>query len=137
MRTADLETIEQARIAIEDIVASRYLGVQGVPSLAPTDFGMLPPAMQEFELRIVEETEHGNRMRAGIHMCLSAATVALQVSQILMNDFAELNMSDRAKALMKCSEDAMAASDAARHAAAVLSGEEKPETDSFFEFSRL
>lgn len=133
MRTADLETIENARSAIEEIVATRYLGVQSVPSLAPTDFGLLPPAQQEAELRFAEENEHGNRLRAGIHMCLSAASVALEVSQRLMGDFADLQRADRIKALMKCSEDAMAASDAARHAAGILAGEELPETESFFE----
>ncbi|MBU1443743.1 MAG: hypothetical protein KJ832_20920 [Gammaproteobacteria bacterium] len=133
MRSADLETIESARASIEEIVATRYLGVQAVPSLAPTDFGMLPPAMQEVEKRISEENEHGNRMRAGIHMCLSAATVALEVSHRLMGECADMPTPDRVKALLKCAEDAMAASDAARHAAGILAGEELPETESFFE----
>jgi len=137
MRTADLETIEKARSAIEEIVASHYLGVQGIPTMAPTDFGLLPPAMQETERRIAEDTELGNRLRAAIHMCLSAASVSLEVTQRLMGDFAELSLADRAKALTKCAEDAMAASDAARHGAGILAGEEPPETESFFEISRV
>ncbi|RYY91691.1 MAG: hypothetical protein EOO24_30770 [Comamonadaceae bacterium] len=137
MQTEDLKTIEHARTTIEEIVTARYLGVQAVPSLCATDFAALPPAMQEAELRIVEENEHGNRLRVGLHMCLSAASVALQVSQTLMHDFPDLAPPERARALLKCSEDAMAAADAARHAAAVLAGEELPETESFFESSRM
>jgi predicted signal transduction protein with EAL and GGDEF domain len=137
MRIPELDAIDAARKAIDEIVATRYLGVQAVPGLAPTDFGMLPPAMQEAELRMAEDAEIGNRLRAGIHMCLSAASVALELSQTLIGNFPALDRADRAKALLKCAEDALAASDAARHAAAVLAGEEKPETDAFFEISRI
>lgn len=137
MKSEDLKTIENARMAIEEIVTARYFGVQAVPVLGATDFDQLPPALQEVERRISEQNEHGNRLRVGIHMCLSAASVALQVSHDLMHDFPDLSAEERAKALLKCSEDAMAAADAARHAAAVLAGEEPPETESFFESSRL
>ncbi len=137
MYTEDLKSIEHARLMIEDIVTARYFGVQAVPTLAETDFAALPPALQEAERRISEENEHGNRLRVGLHMCLSAATVALQVSETLMHDFPELTPAERARALLKCSEDAMAAADAARHAAAVLAGEEPPETEAFFEISRM
>ena len=137
MQSLELDAIEAARKAIDEIVASRYLGVQAVPVIAPTDFGQLPPAMQEAELQVTEDAELGNRMRVGIHMCLSAASVALEVSHKLMGNFPDLPRADRAKALLKCAEDALAASDAARHAAAVLAGEEKPETEAFFEMSRI
>jgi hypothetical protein len=137
MRTADLDSIEKARAVVENIVASRYLGVQAVPSFAPTDFGMLPSSLQALERRIAQDNDHGNRIRVGIHMCLSAASVALQVSEALMNGLADLLPTERAEALLRCGEDALAASDAARHASLVLTGEELPETDAFFEVTRV
>ena len=137
METSDLRMIEQARVSVEEIITARYLGVQAVPTLAPTDFASLPPSLQEVERRIVEDNEDGNRMRVGLHMCLSAASVALQVAAKLMNDFPDMAHAERVKALLKCSEDAMAAADAARHAASVLSGEELPETEAFFDSSRF
>ncbi len=137
MQMEDLEAIEQARVMIEEIVEARYFGVQAVTSLDPADFDALTPDQQAVELRIAEETEQGNRLRVGLHMCLSAATVALQVSQTLMHDFPDLPVDERGRALLKCAEDAHAAADAARHAAAVLAGEELPATESFFESSRI
>jgi len=137
MKTNDLQTIEHARTSIEEIITTRYLGIQAVPTLSPTDFAELAPAQRETERCIAEENERGNRMRVGLHMCLSAASVALQTAERLMSDFPELTPQQRAQALLKCAEDAMAASDAARHASAVLSGDELPETDSFFEASCL
>jgi len=137
METSDLRMIEQARVSVEEIITARYLGVQAVPTLAPTDFASLPPSLQEVERRIVEDNEDGNRMRVGLHMCLSAASVALQVAAKLMHDFPDMAHAERVKALLKCSEDAMAAADAARHAASVLSGEELPETEAFFDSSRF
>lgn len=137
MQTEDLRMIEQARMTIEEIVTAHYFGVQPSAQLGATDFAALPPHMQEAEHRITEENEANNRLRVGLHMCLSAASVALQVSETLMNDFAALSPDDRARALLKCSEDAMAAADAARHAAAVLSGEELPATEAFFDTSQF
>lgn len=137
MSTSDLEAIEHARTSIEDIIASRYLGIQAVSTVSATDFAQLAPAQQEAERRAAEDDDRNNRMRAGLHMCLSAACVALQTAEKLMHDFPDLAPAQRAQALLKCSEDAMAASDAARHAAAVLAGEEPPETESFFEITRL
>ncbi|MEJ8824954.1 hypothetical protein WKW80_23485 [Variovorax humicola] len=137
MNTSDLTVIERARTSVEDIITSRYLGIQAVPTLSPSDFAQLTPAQQEAERWMAEENERGNRMRVGLHMCLSAAIVALQTAEKLMHDFPDLPPQLRTQALLKCSEDAMVASDAARHAAAVLSGEEIPETESFFESSQL
>ncbi|MEJ8859875.1 hypothetical protein WKW79_35370 [Variovorax robiniae] len=133
----DLQTIEHARTSIEEIITTRYLGIQAVPTLSATDFAQLTPEQREAERRIGEENERGNRMRVGLHMCLSAASVALQTAESLMSDLPALTPAQRAQALIKCAEDAMAASDAARHASAVLSGDELPETDSFYEASRL
>ena len=133
METEELKAIERARMTIEDIVTAHYFGVQPAAQLGATDFAALPADLQEVERRMTEENERGNRLRVGLHMCLSAASVALQVSQTLMHDFPDLSPDERARALLKCSEDAMAASDAARHAAGVLAGDELPAIEAFFE----
>lgn len=133
----DLESIARARAVIENIVASRYLGVQADPAFAFTDFDQLPAHVQEAERQIAQDNDHGNRIRVAIHMCLSAASVALEVGEALMNGLAELPPAQRAEALLRCGEDALAASDAARHASFVLTGEEVPETDAFFEVTRV
>ncbi len=137
MENPDLETLDKARAAIEEVIATRYLGMQPVPYFAPTDIGVLPPTMQEAELRIQEENDYGNRVRASIHMCLTASAVALQVGQTLMKDFTLLDPAQRKAELIKCAEDAMAAADAARHASAMLSGDEQPESDSLMDVIRL
>lgn len=136
MRAEEIESIERAKTIIEEIVASHYLGEQASTCMGPTDFGFLSTDMQRVEIQITEEDNQGTRLRAGLQMCLSTASVALEVTRTLMNGFADLPPKDREKVLAKCAEDAMAASDAARHAAAVLAGEEKPETDAFFEVTR-
>ena len=93
------------------------------------------PAQQRAELQLQLEEELGGRVRAAIHLCLSAASVAVEVGHALMDKFSEISGEERAALLARCAEDAQAASDAAHHAAAVLAQEEPPETDAFFEIS--
>jgi hypothetical protein len=137
MENSDLKTLETARTAVEEVIAGRRLGVQAVPYFAPTDLGVLPQSTQEAEQRLQEENDYGNRVRAGIHMSLTAAAAALRVSETLMKDFAYLAPGERKRELSKCSSRARAVSDAAAHAAAVLIGEEAPKTDSMTEIKRL
>ena len=131
----DLAALREAKSLLDGIVASRYLGVQSSSTLSVTNFGDLSPAEQQAELQLQQEEELGSRVRAAIHMCLSAASVAVEVAQTLMETFSESGGEERAALLGRCAEDAQAASDAAHHAAAVLAQEEPPETDSFFEIS--
>jgi hypothetical protein len=119
------------------VIAGRSLGVQAVPYFAPTDLGVLPSAQQEAELRLKEENDYGNRVRAGIHMSLSAAAAALWVAETLLKDFAYLAPSERKQELAKCANRARRASASASHAAAVLAGEEAPKTDAMTEIKRL
>ncbi|VTU30570.1 MULTISPECIES: hypothetical protein [unclassified Variovorax] len=137
MEIPDLNTVVKARRAIEEVIAGRRLGTAAVPYFAPTDLGGLPASIQEAELRIKEDNDHGNRVRAAIHMSLTAAAAALKVSEDLMEGFAELPSSERQLELARCSTNARAASDAAGHAAAVLAGEESPKSDSMMEIKRL
>ncbi|WP_139191608.1 hypothetical protein [Variovorax sp. CF079] len=137
MENLDLETIEKARIAIEEVIAGRSLGVQAVPYFAPTDLGVLPSSQQEAELRLKEENDYGNRVRAGIHMSLSAAEAALRVAETLLRDAAYFTLSERKQELAKCANRARRASASASHAAAVLAGEEAPKTDAMMEIKRL
>ena len=51
MCTLDLESIERARAMIEDIVASRYLGVQADPAFGFSDFDQLPPKCRKRRTR--------------------------------------------------------------------------------------
>jgi len=131
MNDHDLVALREAKSLLDDIVASRYLGVQLSSTLPLANFGELSPAEQEAELRLRLEEELGSRVRAAIHLCLSAASVAVEVGHALMEKFSEVDGEERAALLARCAEDAEAASDAAHHAAAVLAHKEPPETDSF------
>jgi len=137
MEIPDLDTVEKARKTIEEVIAARRLGTAAVPYFAPTDLGGLPASIQAAELRIKEDNDHGNRVRAAIHMSLTAAAAALKVSENLMEGFAELPPQARQIELIRCAAAARAASDAAAHAAAVLAGEESPKADSMMEIKRL
>jgi len=137
MRTEEIQAIDKARRVIEEIVASHYRGEQALPSVGPTDFGFLSTDLQQVEIQLSEEDKQWSRLRAGLQMCLSTASVALDVSKTLMNGLADLPPKQREKMLKKCGDDALAASEAAKHAAEVLTGQERPETDAFFEVTRL
>lgn len=137
MEIPDLDTVERARKAVEEVIASRRLGMAAVPYFAPTNLGGLPASIQEAELRIKEDNDHGNRVRAAIHMSLTAAAAALKLSEELMEGFADLPSRERQLELARCATDARAAGAAAGHAAAVLSGEESPKSDSMMEIKRL
>lgn len=89
------------------------------------------------ELNVEEETDYGNRVRAGIHMTLSAAVAALEVAESLMKDFANVDPKDRKRELVRCSLNARIARDAAAEAAAVLSGQQAPKSDAMVEIKRL
>jgi hypothetical protein len=133
----DLKIVEKARAVIEELIAARHLGIPAVPYFAPTDLGFLPPALQEAEQKVQEENDYGNRVRAGVHMSLTAAVAALKVSEALMKGFTSLAPQERKRELMRCSQGAQAASDTAGQAAAVLAGLESPKSDSAMEIKRL
>jgi hypothetical protein len=137
MQTPHLEAVENARMAIEDVITVRELGVRAVPYFAPTDIGTLPPFVQEEELRVEEENDYGNRVRAGIHMTLSAAVAALGVAEDLMKAFATIDPVDRKKELLRCSLNSHIVVDAASEASAVLSGQLAPKADAMVEIKRL
>jgi len=137
MQTPDLETIQMARVALQEVISARELGVQPVPYFAPTNIGTLQPYEQEKELGVEEETDYGNRVRAGIHMTLSAAVAALEVAEALMNDFATVDPKNRKRELVRCSLNARVARDSAAEAAAVLSGQQAPKSDAMVEITRL
>jgi len=131
----DLATLMEAKSLLDGIVASRYLGVPSSSSLLVANLGNLSPAQQQAELQLQLEEELGGRVRAAIHLCLSAASVAVEVGHALMDKFSEIGGEERAALLARCAEDAQAASDAAHHAAVVFAQKEPPETDAFFEIS--
>lgn len=137
MQTPDLETIERARVALQMVILARECGAQAVPYFAPTNIGTLLPNEQEKELNVKEETDYGNRVRAGIHMTLSAAVAAIEVAETLMKDFATVDPKDRKRELVRCSLSARIARDAAAEAAAVLSGQQAPKSDAMVEIKRL
>lgn len=137
MQTPDLETVEMLRVALQKVISAREHGVQAVPYFAPTNIGVLSPDEQKKELRVEEDTDYGNRVRAGIHMTLSAAVAALEVAEALMKDFATVDPKDRKRELVRCSLNARVARDAAAEAAAVLSGQQAPKSDAMVEIKRL
>ncbi|SEB14146.1 hypothetical protein [Variovorax sp. YR216] len=137
MQTPDLETVETVRVALQEVILARQHGVQAVPYFAPTNIGVLSPDEKRKELTVEEETDYGNRVRAGIHMTLSAAVAALEVAETLMKNFATINPEDRKRELIRCSLNARVARDAAAEAAAVLSGQQAPKTDAMVEIKRL
>ena len=137
MQIPDLETVQKARVAIQEVISAREHGVQAVPYFAPTDIGTLPPFEQEKELNVQEETDYGNRVRAGVHMTLSAAVSALEVAEALMENFAAVDPKDRQRELIRCSLNARVAGDAASEAAAILSGQQAPKSDAMVEIKRL
>lgn len=137
MQTPDLETIEMARVALQMVILEREYGAQAVPYFAPTNIGTLLPNEQEKELNVKEETDYGNRVRAGIHMTLSAAVAAIEVAETLMKDFATVDPKDRKRELVRCSLSARIAREAAAEAAAVLSGQQEPKSDAMVEIKRL
>ena len=125
------------RVALQEVISAREHAVPPVPYFAPTNIGTLPPFEQEQELNVKEETDYGNRVRAGIHMTLSAAVSALEVAEALMKNFAVLDAKDRKQELIRCSLNARVARDAAAEAAAVLSGQQAPKSDAMVEIKRL
>ena len=137
MQSPDLETVQMVRVALQNVVSAREHGVQPVPYFAPTNIGTLPPFEQEKELNVREETDYGNRVRAGIHMTLSAAVSALEVAEALMKNFAIVDPKDRKHELIRCSLNARVARDAAAEASAVLSGQQAPKSDAMVEIKRL
>ena len=137
MQTPDLETVVRVRVALQQVILAREHGVQAVPYFAPTNIGVLSPDEQEKESNVKEETDYGNRVRAGIHLTLSAAVAALDVAEALMKDFATVDPRDRKRQLVRCSLDARVARDAAAEAAAVLSGQQAPKSDAMVEIKRL
>ena len=137
MQTPDLETVVMVRVALQDVISAREHGVQAVPYFAPTNIGVLSPDEQEKESNVEEETDYGNRVRAGVHLTLSAAVAALDVAEALMKDFATVDPRDRKRQLVRCSLDARVARDAAAEAAAVLSGQQAPKSDAMVEIKRL
>ncbi len=137
MQIPDLETLESARQGIEGVVSARYLEQQAVPYFAPTDLDTLSPARQHAELRIEEENDQGNVVRVSIHMCLASAVAALQVSEALLRDSAQLTPGNRARVLSQCSTDMRAAATAALRASSMLAGKQRPESDSLMEIRLL
>jgi len=137
MQSLDLETVQTVRVALQEVISAREHGVHTVPYFAPSDIGTLPPSEQEKELGVQQETDYGNRVRAGIHMMLSAAVSALEVAEVLMRDFAIVDPKDRKRELIRCSLNARIARDAAAEAAAVLSGQQAPKSDARVEVNRL
>ena len=136
MNTKELDALKSARSAIEEVIAERYMGLEPVPYFSPTDIGALPAPLQEAEQRVKEDTDYGNRVRASIHMCLTAAAVALQVSESLMENFAPADPKERQAQLSRCAEDAIAAAAAANHAALILVGEQQVEGDTLMDVIR-
>jgi len=137
MQSPDLETVEMVRVALQKVISAREHGVQAVPYFAPTDIGVLSPDERQKESNVEEETDYGNRVRAGIHMTLSTAVAALEVAEALMKDFATVEPKDRKRELIRCSLNARVARDAAAEAAAVLSGQQAPKSDAMVEIKRL
>ncbi|MDN8618056.1 hypothetical protein [Variovorax ginsengisoli] len=137
MKSLDLETVQMVRVALQEVISAREHGVHAVPYFAPTDIGALPPSEQEKELGVREETDYGNRARAGIHLTLSAAVSALEVAEVLMRDLTIVDSRDRKRELLRCSLNARMARDAAAEAAAVLSGQQAPKSDARVEVNRL
>jgi len=137
MQSPDLETVQRVRDTLQEVISAREHGAQAVPYFAPTDIGTLPLYEQEKELSVKEETDYGNRVRAGIHMMLSAAASALEVAEELMKNFDVLDAKDRKRELIRCSLNARVSRDAAAEAAAVLSGQQAPKSDAMVEIRRL
>ncbi|MDB5829679.1 MAG: hypothetical protein JWQ73_3899 [Variovorax sp.] len=137
MQSPDLEALKKAKAMLDELVMSRYVDFQSPPEISITEFGGLSASEQQAERDNANDHDLGNRVRAAIHLCLSASSVAMEVSAKLMGDFADLSGEARANLLGRCAEDAAAASDAAEHAAAVLNNEERPQTEAFFEISRF
>ncbi|SEB10051.1 hypothetical protein [Variovorax sp. YR216] len=137
MQSPDLETVKKVRVALQQVISAREHGVQAVPYFAPTDIGTLPSYERERELNVKEETDYGNRVRAGVHMTLSAAVSALEVAEALMENFDIVDAKDRKRELIRCSLNARVARDAAAEAAAVLSGQQAPKSDAMVEIKRL
>jgi len=137
MQSPDLDTVRRVRVALQEVISAREHGAQAVPYFAPTNIGTLPSDEQERELNVKEETDHGNRVRAGVHMTLSAAVSALEVAEALMENFAIVDAKDRKRELIRCSLNARVARDAAAEAAAVLSGQQAPKSDAMVEIRRL
>lgn len=136
MITKELDALKSARAAIEEVIAERYMGMDPVPYFSPTDIGELPAPFQEAEERVKADTDYGNRVRASIHLCLTAAAVALQVSESLMENFAPPDPKERQAQMSRCAEDAIGAAAAANHAALILVGEEQVEGDTLMDVIR-
>ncbi|VWX62385.1 conserved hypothetical protein [Burkholderiales bacterium 8X] len=133
MLSQDIEALDRAKFAIGEVIEARYLGSQSSVVLAQsTDFAHLEPALQAEERKRAAAFDLGARVRAAIQLFLSSSRVSIELSQKLMSDFPECSPERASELLLQCAEDALAASDAARHAAAVLAHEESPEIDAFF-----
>ncbi|CAN7773992.1 hypothetical protein LJR290_007685 [Variovorax sp. LjRoot290] len=136
MLSDEPKTIDDARAAIEAVLANRALSKNPVPYFAPTDLAGLPPMKQEAELRVRDDTALFNRTRASIYMCLTAAHAALEVTLALMDEDLNLSHRDGARKLMALANGAEAASEAAHHASLVLMGRETPPVDESVEIRR-
>lgn len=137
MQSLDLEAVSTVRVALQEMISARKHGVQVVPYFAPTNIGVLSHDAQEKEASLKEETDYGNRVRASIHMTLSAAVASLEVAEALMKDFDTADAKERNQELIRCSLNARVARDAAAEAAAVLSGQQAPKSDGMVEIKRL
>ncbi|MDM0030347.1 hypothetical protein [Variovorax saccharolyticus] len=133
----DLEVLESARRALEGVMAGRYLGMQAVPYFAATDLGELSPSAAELEKRRREEHDHGNRVRAGLHVVLTAAAGAIEIGKNLMQCLGDPSDPRSSREMIQCAADARVVSEASLHASRLLSGEQAPAPDTVMEIARI
>ena len=80
----ELELLQDALHAIENVLARAGKGLPEVPYLSPTTLGQLPEDAQ-VAARLAEEASYRARpTESAIHFCLTSAIALLDVSQTLL-----------------------------------------------------
>ena len=137
MQSHEFIAVDQARIALESVIAERELSKNPVPYFAPTGIGFQEEDVQAAEKRLRDEAELSNRSRAAVYMCLTAAAAALQVCLALMDEEGDVAPERRMENFASLADDAQAVGEAAYQAGMVLLGKDSPETDESIEIRRL
>ncbi|WP_156481084.1 hypothetical protein [Variovorax sp. PAMC 28711] len=137
MESPDLGAVQKALALVKNAMSERSHATAAVPYFAPTEIGVLPPSMQEAELRNAEEIAYGNRVRAGVHAALASAAASLRVCEALMKDLSQMEYPERLRESQRCANEAQSSARLAEHSAAILEGRELPKVDAKTEIRKL
>lgn len=130
MRQNHLSTVNAAWKALALVIADSDVDRMPVTYFEPTDLPGLPDPLRQASLTDArEQTQQANRMRAASHLCLVAASNALEAALELSRVSMGLSASEREPLLHAIGSRSSAAEQYAAEASRILSGDMEPPTD--------